>query len=99
MNFGRRPPVELYDLATDSDCINNLADRPEYAADIERLRTRMENELADQGDRRMSGRGAEYEAFPVAWEDQRGYYEKFVAGDTVRAGWIHSDDYETLLPE
>jgi arylsulfatase A-like enzyme len=99
LNFGRRPPIEFYDLTTDTDCVHNLAGDPDYAADIERMRTRMENELAAQGDRRMLGRGAEYEAFPVAWENQRGYYEKFVAGDTVAAPWIFVDDYESLLPQ
>lgn len=98
LNFGRRPAVELYDLSEDSHCVNNLAEDPTYAADIERLRTRMENELRQQGDLRMYGRGAEYEAHPVAIENQRGYYEKFVAGDTVRAGWINVEDYETVLP-
>ncbi|MEM1359100.1 MAG: sulfatase-like hydrolase/transferase, partial [Bacteroidota bacterium] len=98
-NFGRRPSVEFYDLSKDLHCVNNLADDPTYTADIERLRTQMENELTAQGDLRMMGRGETYEGYPVAFDDQRGYYEKFIAGDTVRAGWIFPDDYETHLPE
>lgn len=99
MNFGKRPAIEFYDLEADRHCVTNLAADPAYTADIERMRTRMENELTAQGDLRMMGRGGEYEAFPVAFDDQRGYYEKFMRGDTVRAGWIFEDDYETFLPE
>ncbi|MBC6995074.1 sulfatase [Neolewinella lacunae] len=98
LNFGKRPPVEFYDLGSDPRCVNNLAASPEHAATIERMRTRLENALADQGDLRMLNRGAEYEAYPVAWEEQRNYYEKFMAGDTVAAQWIVRSDYETLLP-
>ena len=99
LNLGRRPAVELYDLSADTDCIDNLAANPRYAADVERLRTRMENELAAQGDLRMAGRGSEYEAFPSSNDSQRGYYGKFMAGDTVTAAWVNKDDYEASLPE
>jgi N-sulfoglucosamine sulfohydrolase len=99
MNFGKRPALEFYDVVNDRHCLHNLAEEERFAAEIERMRAKMENELAAQGDLRMIGQGGVYEAFPVAPENQRGYYEKFMAGDTVRAGWIFPSDYETLLPE
>ncbi|MEM9928363.1 MAG: sulfatase [Bacteroidota bacterium] len=94
LNFGKRSSIELYNLAEDPHCLANLAQDPAHAAIIEKLRTKMENELVAQGDLRMAGRGHEYEAFPIAFPDQQQYYEKFVAGDTVKAGWIIPDDYE-----
>ncbi|OUT63187.1 MAG: sulfatase [Rhodopirellula sp. TMED11] len=40
--FGTKPMEELYDTTVDPDNINNLIDDPQYAADIKRLRTELD---------------------------------------------------------
>ena len=51
-------------------------------------------ELTQQGDPRMSGQGEVFEAYPYAEEKIRGFYEKFMRGDKIRAGWINQTDIE-----
>jgi uncharacterized sulfatase len=51
---GLRPGEELYDIAGDPHCMNNLADDPKHA-DIRRsLRERLMKELRQTGDPRVS---------------------------------------------
>jgi N-sulfoglucosamine sulfohydrolase len=53
---GKRPPEELYDVAADPDQVKNLATDPMYAAELERLRSRLEKYLRETGDPRIEGR-------------------------------------------
>jgi uncharacterized sulfatase len=46
----RKPVEELYDVAADPDQLNNLAGDPVYAADKQRLRAALEENLARYGD-------------------------------------------------
>ena len=90
--FGMRPGQELYDLSDDVDCVKNLAQV--RTADVEKLRTQMWAELKAQGDLRALGRGAEYEAFPHPDKRRRGFYERYMGGELLDAGWVKKDDFE-----
>jgi arylsulfatase A-like enzyme len=90
--FGMRPGRELYDLKADPDCVQNLAGA--NGADLEKLRTQMWAELKRQGDLRALGRGAEYEAFPHSDERRRGFYERYLKGEFLDAGWVSKTDFE-----
>ena len=90
--FGMRPGQELYDLSDDVDCVKNLAQI--RTADVEKLRTQMWAELKAQGDLRALGRGAEYEAFPHPDQRRRGFYERYMGGELLDAGWVKKDDFE-----
>ena len=57
MSFGKRPEEELYNIAKDPDCVQNLAGNPEYKPLMVRLRKQMEEELTEQGDPRTLGKG------------------------------------------
>ena len=60
--FGKRPADELYDLATDPDCVQNLAEeRPEKTAV---LRDTLFAELRRQADPRILGQGDVFDAYP-----------------------------------
>ena len=60
--FGKRPADELYDLATDPDCVRNLAtEMPEKAA---ALRDELFAELRRQADPRILGQGDVFDAYP-----------------------------------
>jgi hypothetical protein len=93
-SFGKKPAEELYDLRTDADCVTNLAERPEHAQLKTSLSTRMTTELAEQGDPRMAGNGRVFDEYPYAHEAIRGFYERFLRGEKVRAGWITPSDIE-----
>ena len=96
--FGRRPARELYQLDVDRDCVVNLAGRATSAAIEASLAERMTGRLTAEDDPRMRGDGDTFEGFPVAWPGQRGFYERFVNGEDVRAGWVNRSDYESEVP-
>jgi hypothetical protein len=87
-----RPAQELYDLSTDVDCVKNLAQT--RVAEVEKLRTQMWDELKAAGDLRAIGRGAEYEAYPSADQKKLRFYERYMGGELLEAGWVKKDDFE-----
>ncbi len=51
---GRRPRIEMYDLKSDPDCLNNLAGHSDHAKTEKQLNDRLIGELKRTGDPRMS---------------------------------------------
>lgn len=90
LNFGLRPADELYDLRADRDCVRNLA--ADSAETVRSLRDRMETMLKVQGDPRMEGRGHLFDNYTPTNGD--GFYEKFIRGEKVNAGWVEKTDFE-----
>ena len=93
--FGRRPSEELYDLKQDPYCLTNLAQAPEHRQRAQRLREQMERELRDQKDPRMFGRGDVFDKYIYADETTRNFYERFMRGEKLKAGWVNPSDFET----
>jgi arylsulfatase A-like enzyme len=56
MSFGRRPAEELYNIAKDPDCVNNLASSAEFESVRRTLRDRMFEMLKEEADPRVLGR-------------------------------------------
>ncbi len=94
--FGPRPQEELYDLRSDRDCLNNLADAPEHREIKLRLAAKMREELQAQGDPRINGQGDIFDRYPYANEAHRGFYERFMRGEALNADWVNPDDFEPL---
>jgi hypothetical protein len=63
MSFGKRPQVELFDLAKDPDCINNLANDEAYKAKATALREKLFDELKKQDDPRVLGHGDVFDKY------------------------------------
>jgi N-sulfoglucosamine sulfohydrolase len=97
--FGLRPTEELYDLSMDPECVHNLAAQPEWESRRDELRELLFAELRAQDDRRMDGRGAEFEAYPYADPKNRNFYERFLRGEKLQAGWVNPTDFETWTLE
>jgi N-sulfoglucosamine sulfohydrolase len=93
MAFDKRAPEEVYNIRTDKDCMNNLAEDPEYSVKKSALREKMEKELKKQGDLRMIGRGAEYEKYPYADESGRDFYNRYKNGEEMNTGWVNDSDF------
>jgi len=93
-SFGKRPPEELYQLKRDPDCLNNLAGHTDYEKQQRQLKEQLFAELKAQGDLRMSGQGQVYEQYPYAEPERRNFYEKFMRGEKVKAGWVNDSDFE-----
>jgi arylsulfatase A-like enzyme len=95
--FGKRTVhEELFNIANDPDCMDNLADSEKAGQLKKEMMERMENELKAQQDPRVLGNGAVFDSYgysePWAWN----FYERFMAGefDPKRTGWVNPSDYE-----
>ena len=92
--FGRRPGVELYDLKTDPDCVKNLAAQSATEKQRAALKAAMYAELKAQGDPRMFGQGAVFDGYLHANPGHVNFYERFMKGEKIQAGWVLSTDFE-----
>jgi N-sulfoglucosamine sulfohydrolase len=93
-SFGKRPQEELYHIKEDPDCLNNLTRDSQFTALKEQMKNQLFEELKQQGDPRMFGKGNIFDEYPYANEDNRGFYERYMGGEKVRAGWVNESDFE-----
>ena len=93
-SFGLRPGEELYRIASDPDCLENLAEQEEHAELKESLRTRLFQALEAQDDPRMKGEGHVFDEYPYSDEGGRGFYERFRRGEELNPGWVEPSDFE-----
>ncbi len=94
-SFGKRPAVELYKIDKDPFCINNLAGENSTKLMREELKKQMYEELTAQGDPRIFGQGDIFDQYQDA-SQAAGFYERFMKGEKVSAGWVNKSDFEPL---
>lgn len=94
--FGLRPAAELYNMTTDPDCVTNLAGESSYQEEQSSLKEFMYDRLREQGDPRVQGRGTVFDEYPHAAKGNVGFYERFMNGEKVQAGWIDPSDIDPL---
>ncbi|MCG6927441.1 MAG: sulfatase [Acidobacteria bacterium] len=92
--FGKRPREELYDLQQDPPCVDNLAAEPAQAGRRRQLRERLFDALEAQGDPRMKGEGSLFDEYLYADESSRGFYDRYMRGESPNAGWVEPTDFE-----
>ena len=92
--FGKRASEEFYDLATDPACLTNLADDARLQGSKEKLQQQLFDELKALGDPRMIGEGQVFEQYTYANPVQRTFYERFMRGEKIEAGWVNKSDFE-----
>lgn len=94
--FAKRQEEELYNLADDPDCMNNLADIAQYAETKNSLRGFLEKELTRQEDPRILGNGDIFDKYPYSEEKMRNFYEKYMNGEDLNPGWVSKTDFEKI---
>jgi hypothetical protein len=94
LNFGKRPAEELYDIEADPFCLTNLADNEKYLKLKTDLSSGLQEKLTIQGDPRIMGNGDIFDNYPYNGAVQN-YYNRFMSGEKIPAGWVDSTDYET----
>jgi arylsulfatase A-like enzyme len=92
--FGKRNREELYQISKDYDCMSNLALHPEFQAVKEKLKDQLYNQLKEENDPRMFGKGHIFDEYQYANENNRGFYERYMAGEEVSHGWVNDSDFE-----
>ena len=92
--FGKRPAEELYRLTDDQYCMNNLATNVSFADTKKELENTLLQTLRDQKDPRIKGPADYFERMPYADRKGNGFYERFMAGEKMNAGWVNDSDFE-----
>ena len=94
LSFGMRPGEEMYNIASDPDCLNNLAADLTQEPRVAEMSLLMEDVLKKEGDPRMFGQGHIFDKYPYSEPERIRYYERYMAGEPVTAGWIEDTDIE-----
>lgn len=92
--FGKRVAEEMFDVKSDRECMNNLATETGYGELKEKLRSQMLAELQQQEDLRILGNGEIFDKYIYANEDTRNFYERYMKGEKLNAGWVEKSDFE-----
>jgi hypothetical protein len=69
--FGKRPYEELYELKTDPDQVNNLANDPAFELIRVKLNKQLIEALEKTSDPRVSSDTPSFEQFPYAGEEEQ----------------------------
>ncbi len=98
LSFGKRPAEELYYIAEDKDCIQNLAGQEQLAEIQANLKTQLLDALKAQSDPRVLGKGDVFDEYIYSDEPRRNFYDKYLKGEITpkQTGWVNPDDYEKV---
>jgi arylsulfatase A-like enzyme len=96
LNFGKRVSEELYNIVEDPYCMINLIGNAEYAGIKTEMETEMIEKLANEQDPRILGKGDIFDSYLYNGEVQN-YYNRYMAGEKVKAGWVNETDYDSKL--
>jgi arylsulfatase A-like enzyme len=95
--FGLKNGEELYNIAKDPECLNNLAPNQGYNVLKRSLNEKLFTELLNQDDPSILGKGDIFDRYPYADNTVKDFYNRFIKGEIYRksAGWVDSTDFET----
>jgi hypothetical protein len=96
LNFGKREAEELYNIAEDPYCMHNVAGDPQFAELKNSMINEMTEKLTQQQDPRITGNGDIFDNYIYQGAVQN-YYNRFMAGEKIPAGWVNPSDYDTDL--
>ena len=96
LNFGKREAEELYNITEDPFCMKNLIGNVELAELKIELETEMIQKLTEQEDPRICGNGDIFDNY-IYQGEVRNYYNRFMSGEKVKAGWVNETDYDMDL--
>jgi len=96
LSFGKRVNEELFNIVTDPDCVNNLAQDSELNSLKQKLREQLEKELLEQADPRIMGNGDIFDKYPYAQKNGIDFYNRYMKGELTRkdASWVNATDFE-----
>jgi N-sulfoglucosamine sulfohydrolase len=98
LNFGKRANEELYNIFNDPYCMNNLAGDEKFSTLIKDMEKEMIQKLKEEGDPRMFDNGEVFDNYPYVGA-VKNYYNRYMAGEDIPAGWVNKSDYDAYLKE
>lgn len=96
-SLGKRGDEELYNIKNDPDCIHNLAGKPKFNELKNNLKGQLFKALKAQGDPRMFGKGYIFDEYPYADKAHRNFYERYMNGEPIKAGWVNKSDFDQVI--
>lgn len=99
LSFGKRIEEELYNIEEDPFCVNNLALNQSYSEIMNQLKLDMATRLEAQHDPRMAGNGDIFDSYLYSNDADRNFYERFMSGEEIQAGWVNVSDFEKEVIE
>ncbi len=96
VTFGKRGAEELYDLKRDQDCMNNLVGSEKHSALAASLKSELLEHLRRQKDPRVLGNGDIFDSYPNADTKNVNFYERYMSGEKMKAGWVNESDFEVI---
>lgn len=97
LSFGKHTVhEELYNIANDPDCMENLATSEKAGQLKMKMKERMANALKEQQDPRILGNGEIFDTYGYSEARAWNFYERFMAGEfkPEETGWVNPSDYE-----
>ena len=83
----------MYNLKADADCVKNLANSDDHQQLKQRLQDQLFKALKAQADPRMLGNSDYFDKIPYVNAGTRNFYERYMRGEKVRAGWVNPSDF------
>lgn len=100
MSFGKRPEFEMYDTTTDPYCMQNLAGRVMFGERQDALESKLMESLEAENDPRLGSDPGYFERMPYANKQGANFYNRYQAGEKLKAGWVTPSDFEAgTLPK
>lgn len=94
LNFGKRVEEEVYNIRKDPFCLNNLAENGDIQDTKKALIAAMTEQLMLQDDPRMTGNAQVFDAYEYASGKSRNFYNRYMSGEKMKAGWVNESDFE-----
>ena len=95
-SFGKRPPLELYNIKNDPECMTNLADQAETKELLTTMKDQLYLELKEQLDPRLTGNVEALEKIVYANKSGADFYTRYMSGEKMRTGWVNDTDFRPL---
>ncbi len=92
--FGMRPTEELFNIQSDPNCIDNLANDPALSDRKASMKKELYSELTKEEDPRIIADGSVFETYPYADEAYRNFYHRFLAGEVEVGPWLNPTDVQ-----
>lgn len=93
-SFGKRTGLELYNIKNDPECMINLAGNADLQSMLLQLKDQLYTELEEQSDPRIQGNGHVFDAYEYADKTGVDFYERFMNGEKLNAGWVNPTDFD-----
>lgn len=93
LSFAKRDSAEMYNIALDRECMNNLVDKPEMELLKKEMRAELLRRLTLQEDPRVIGDGSVFDRYPYMGAEKK-VWNRMKKGEKIKLGFVNETDFE-----